>query len=78
MISVDKIEREVPVMVGGRSSKVAVVDEEKCTLCEWCPRVCFHEAISLEEYPEIDEEKCEACGLCVSVCPSDAITIEKK
>ena len=78
MISVDKIEREVPVMVGGRSSKVAVVDEEKCTLCEWCPRVCFHEAISMEDYPEIDEEKCEACGLCVSVCPSDAITIEKK
>lgn len=78
IIPADKIEREVPIMAGGTSSKIAVVDEGKCSLCEWCQKVCFHEAISMEDYPTVDEEKCEACGLCGSVCPEGAISIKKK
>jgi dihydroorotate dehydrogenase (fumarate)/dihydropyrimidine dehydrogenase (NAD+) subunit PreA len=74
----DEIEREVPIMVGGTSSKIAVVDTDKCSLCEWCQKVCFHEAMSMDDYPTVDEEKCEACGLCASVCPEGAITIQKK
>jgi len=78
IIPADKIEREVPIMAGGTSSKIAVVDKDKCSLCEWCQKVCFHEAMSMDDYPVVDEEKCEACGLCASVCPEGAITIQKK
>jgi dihydropyrimidine dehydrogenase (NAD+) subunit PreA len=84
LIPVDKIEREIPVMVGGKSSKIAVVDEEKCKKhlrtysCGWCERSCFHDAIKVEEYAKVDEEKCEACGLCVDICPVDAIKIKLK
>ena len=78
IIPADRIEREVPIMAGGTSSKIAVVDEDKCSLCEWCQKVCFHEAIAMGNYPTVDEEKCEACGLCGSVCPEEAITIQKK
>ena len=78
IIAGDEIEREVPIMVGGTSSKIAVVDTDKCSICGWCQKVCFHEAMSMDDYPAVDEEKCEACGLCVSVCPEGAITIQKK
>lgn len=78
MISVDKIEREVPVMVGGTSSKIAVVDESNCILCSWCERSCFHDAIKLEGYPVVNEKTCEACGLCGAVCPTQCISIQKK
>lgn len=78
IIPADKIEREVPIMIGGTSSKIAVVDEDECTLCGWCEKVCFHEAIFMDGYPVVEEEKCEACGMCSSVCPEEAITIQKK
>jgi len=78
IIAGDEIEREVPIMVGGTSSKIAVVNEDKCSLCGWCQKVCFHEAMSMEDYPVVDDAKCEACGLCASVCPEGAISIQKK
>jgi len=83
-IPADEIEREIPVMVGGKSSKAAVLDKEACEKhlrtysCGWCERTCFHDAMKVEEYAKIDEEKCEACGLCVSICPAEAITIKPK
>lgn len=83
-ISADEIEREIPVMVGGKSSKISVVDEQACKKhlriysCGWCERTCFHDAVKVEDQAKIDDEKCEACGLCSSVCPAKAITIKPK
>jgi dihydropyrimidine dehydrogenase (NAD+) subunit PreA len=85
IIPVDKIEREVPIMVGGKSSKIAVVDEEKCKKhlrvysCGWCERACLHDAIEVkEQYAVVDEETCEACGMCRELCPAEAVEIKLK
>ena len=87
LIPVDKIERELPIMVGGKSSKIAVVDQVNCKKhlrsysCGWCERACMHDAIevdSKEGYAVVDEEKCEACGMCSELCPPQVIKINPK
>jgi len=56
----------------------AVVDEEKCTGCEWCEKICLYEAITVEdEVAEVDEDRCDGCGMCSQVCPSKAISMSK-
>jgi MinD superfamily P-loop ATPase len=51
------------------------VDEEKCTHCGQCGKICQYSAIvclgqKVLVYPEL----CHACGGCSLVCPTDAIT----
>lgn len=42
--------------------------------CDWCQRVCPHEAIDLESGKvELDEVRCTGCGLCTAVCPGVAL-----
>lgn len=48
-------------------------DEEKCTRCNLCVKVCAYEARKLNETMELDEEECRYCGLCLSVCPTRAL-----
>jgi len=56
----------------------AVVDEGKCTGCEWCKKICLYEAIAVEdEVAEVNEDKCDGCGMCSQVCPSKAISMSK-
>ncbi len=56
-----------------QGSKVAVKDEEKCTSCGACRKVCRFRAI--DESFTIDPYMCEGCGACAYVCPTDAITL---
>lgn len=55
------------------------VDEEKCSQCGACHRVCLQNAISWQkkEYAGIDQEKCTGCGACFVACPEkyQAITV---
>lgn len=80
----DKVPRETPVAIGGKSSKIAVIDAEKCRnhlqnfVCGWCKESCFHFAIKVDEYAKVSERRCEACGLCESLCPVYAITLKPK
>ncbi|NMA95863.1 MAG: 4Fe-4S binding protein [Clostridiales bacterium] len=53
--------------------KVAIIDNERCTRCGKCERVCRFDAI---ENFTIDEIACEGCGACVLVCPEDAILLK--
>jgi len=56
----------------------AVVDNEKCTLCGICKRVCFYNAIRyIDGRIRVDHNTCDGCGLCVSLCPQNAIRLEK-
>lgn len=62
----------------------AIVDNDKCTLCLSCMRVCPHKAIQLDEDIDLNQVKikvndlaCEGCGICVSQCPANAITLPK-
>ncbi|MHB9034753.1 MAG: hydrogenase iron-sulfur subunit [Anaerolineae bacterium] len=59
----------------------AQVDEQVCSGCAVCCRVCPYEAmtrINLEEHTVafIDPDKCMHCGICVASCPSGAISLE--
>lgn len=60
-----------------RPRKRIVLDEDRCTRCGLCLRVCFYDAL-LEEAPNVktDPEACDGCGLCVEICPVGALRLE--
>jgi len=52
------------------------IEQEKCTSCYACIRVCPVKAIELrtnEEFPYIVPERCIGCGSCLEVCHPQAI-----
>lgn len=50
-----------------------IYDEDKCTKCKLCERVCAYGARRLTDNMKLDEEECRYCGLCISVCPTKAL-----
>ena len=61
--------------------KVAVVNEELCGDCEFCPVVCPYGAITTVEkeghvVARVSELRCEGCGICVGTCPKNAIELK--
>ena len=57
--------------------KVAKVDQEACTLCGQCVKVCFYDALNLATCLQVDAGCCDGCGLCVEICPERALTMEE-
>jgi len=55
-----------------------IVDEEKCTGCGACLRICPYDAITGEKKQAhtINEEKCEKCGICIEQCKFDAVIVK--
>ncbi|MCE5259409.1 MAG: hydrogenase iron-sulfur subunit [Chloroflexi bacterium] len=59
----------------------ALVDEQVCSGCAVCTRVCPYEAIdrvALGEHmvAHVNADKCMHCGICMASCPSGAITLD--
>ncbi|MCP3892384.1 MAG: FAD-dependent oxidoreductase [Desulfobulbaceae bacterium] len=56
------------------------VDEDKCSKCGGCYKVCLPGAVSWEkkQIAAIDQNKCTGCGACYVACPEkfEAITVE--
>ena len=52
------------------ASKVAIIDESKCTDCGLCEQTCRFGAITATK---VDPISCEGCGVCEYVCPESAI-----
>ena len=57
-----------------------VIQEEACTGCGLCTKVCSrkilktdHGKVSMVSYPDWE---CGQCGLCMSICPTQAIRVE--
>ena len=53
---------------------VPQIDEEKCTYCKKCARICRYRAITVFDetiltFPEL----CHSCGGCAAVCPEGAV-----
>jgi len=51
-----------------------VVDDNSCTKCRLCVRICPEMALSLDSNIQLDSERCICCGLCQSRCPVGAIS----
>jgi heterodisulfide reductase subunit A len=64
-----------------KDQRTAVVNEEYCGDCEFCPVTCPYGAISLEPKDEehfvakVSDLLCEGCGICVGACPVNAIEL---
>jgi len=64
-----------------KDQRTAVVNEEYCGDCEFCPVTCPYDAISLEETTDghfvarVSDLLCEGCGICVGTCPVGAIEL---
>jgi Pyruvate/2-oxoacid:ferredoxin oxidoreductase delta subunit len=62
---------------------VAVINPNKCIICETCLEVCPVEAIGFPpgtgtyQAPEVDWMVCRGCGLCAEECLNGAITLEE-
>lgn len=59
-----------------RASRVAVIDQDSCSSCELCRRLCRFNAIP-EDY-KIDPIACEGCFFCSYACPEGAIRMEER
>ena len=56
------------------SGQVSFIDEEKCTHCSLCQKLCRFEAI--KDF-KVDPISCQGCGFCSHICPAEAITMKE-
>jgi len=59
-----------------KGSKLAIIDEEKCTNCGLCREKCRFDAIT--EDIKVDPISCEGCGVCTIICPVNAVTLAER
>jgi len=72
--------RAARIMSPGKITVEAItsrVDEDKCTSCGICAKVCPYNAISVDKKNKrpavVIEAACAGCGTCAAECPFDAI-----
>ncbi len=64
-----------------KDQRTAVINQDYCGDCEFCPVTCPYGAISLEDKGEdhfaakVSDLLCEGCGICVGTCPLNAIEL---
>jgi MinD superfamily P-loop ATPase len=55
----------------------AIINNNKCTLCEVCIDLCRFNAITLKNGRiHISETSCDGCKLCAKLCPENAIDMQ--
>jgi nitroreductase/Pyruvate/2-oxoacid:ferredoxin oxidoreductase delta subunit len=53
-----------------------IIDQEKCTGCGLCVKVCPSETITMQDDKAVvTGDRSQQCGHCVAVCPADAIRV---
>ena len=56
--------------------KIAVIDQNQCTMCGICLSVCRFDAVHFRDKYEVEPIACEGCGSCHYQCPAEAIGME--
>ena len=51
------------------------INEDRCTLCGACVRVCPFDALEIEDGELRVNARCTLCGACVEACPEDALRV---
>ena len=54
------------------------VDDERCSGCGLCIKVCPHGVLALHDHKVhlVDRDACMGCGACAKNCPEGAIRVE--
>ncbi len=52
------------------------IDEELCTACGICEKVCIRDNIVVDEFAHETGNNCFECGHCMAVCRTGAITLK--
>ena len=68
------------------ADRIAIVDTNRCTACDFCFDVCPYDAISYARVDDgffnvadVDPDVCKGCdALCVTVCIKDAIQLHPR
>jgi dihydroorotate dehydrogenase (fumarate) len=71
--SIEGVKESEIEIKSGYLPKVPVLDEEKCTHCRLCEKICPYFAIDYDKKIRFNKEKCFGCGLCISKCPAGAL-----
>ncbi len=50
------------------------IDNDRCTRCGLCVKICHEHCIALDDTLTIDYELCSTCTQCIAVCPEQALT----
>jgi ferredoxin len=54
---------------------MVVIDQDKCTGCESCVRICHEGCMSMVDgVVSIDYRHCSTCSQCVAMCPERALS----
>jgi dihydroorotate dehydrogenase subfamily 1 len=69
-------ERRERNLVAVTTPKVPVIDEDTCTGCGTCEKVCAYGAMTVKGKARVSAETCIGCGLCASACPVNAIALD--
>ena len=61
---------------------VPVIDEQSCTACDTCIKLCPHQALVMDKLErqmvyQIDALHCTGCAICIDVCEDNAIQIKR-
>ena len=70
------VTHELPVMF--RAEYVAKIDQERCSGCRQCMKVCQFGAIGYsvsEKKSAVDARRCYGCGICRAACSREAISL---
>lgn len=71
-----RLTREYEMQMMWRAETVAVLDDEMCTACGRCVKMCPFDAITAQSGSvTLHAEKCWGCGICRTACQSDALNL---